>query len=1363
MKHLKWLIPLLIVVAGLAQTTTPVGGGGLATSCNAVTTATSNNPGTAGGCVSISLPAPNGQLPGGFTWQTTTTGSPTSITVNFMGSIDNINWAQLDTATSTSGTIAPRSVTGSPMRYVGCVPATITGGASPTLTCQLTVTTNSAGGGKGGGGSTTFSSITAGTNTNALVIGTGGSLTTSGSGTITATNGLQSGTQYNPLINTTGAALYATSPVFFDTTQASGADRGAAVHGIWTTGYGANPVKALTMDMRAEIVNDATLGHGQIIFTTNPFPVTATYGGSDANVGPTFILPAAGMQMGAPVQIGGDQMLIQGEGPGGVLAGNIQGTLFSPASGTCPIFTSTATAANPAVVDFGVNAGNIAQGLGPYSNKIGGFAVDADYYAPAATVQSNCIPFTYYSGQDLNIIDWISVQNGMGVNLDMGGGSSSVAGNGTIGHVFSKHADTNSCISQTATISSWAVSACGPANAFACAVITYSGTPSTGTVTTANSAGNTTLTIATGPNFPYQTTVTAGSITVNGVAQTIVSVQSATQITISGNLGTHTYAYNIGLAEPPQIGGGVLVSGTATGAHYNINRSDYAKVCAVPGPSNTAETVDLRCQGVTFSSASQFAFLVNQGLTDSAGAGGTATYRPVGVRWDGKILSGGKELGPMSISSQTCVGDGVTGKTQAEAVGFDFSGDLEEAHDIHTESSPIGIQIGAGGITHDITMVNSNPSSQQDTGIYIDNYWGAPTDINLLGIACAATNSTGATAATTCINDIQNSNVTTSTNNKYTGFYFLDHGGDPITDADPQAGVEIANGITFFNRTFSGWNGGTAEFSLNGKTGVTTIAGATTLTVGAAANTPALKLSGSPVVGGGTGTTSTPLLCSGCAGTAATTWSTAGTAFGANPATGFTGNFMDFHLNGGISLAKLDYLGNHTATSFNTTGSNGGISGTEGTGAALTAGAGTDLLYPDSTSHCWHQNLNNVDKGCILSASSGPTLDQVLAAGASKSIANGNFTETWTSAQTTDAQDAFALNEASAATNGTLTNGLANQADFEISSATNSTAVPFEVVQTGITNTVPTPLAQFETTWNNAGLTGEGLLFNLTNTASAAASKIIDLRVGNAAKFTVDPTGTAVFGAGTIPTVGTAGGVFCIEGTAPTGASTNYGVYCNSTDHSVHVVDQTVDVGPILGNTSAVGNNQILKTNNTVGQEVISSITDNGTTISSAETLTIGTAAGSPALVDKSIGFSPSAMGAQSSATCTTITNMNWNIAANKNYILECKIPMTLAASATIQYCLNGPGTATSYSLEADGDLGTAGIWSQISTLAQTAYQTKTNASASVAANSVQHVWASIQNGATASGTQLALQTAANGTNNITVGAGAACELHQVN
>src|SRR6202011_2806339 len=94
-------------------------------------------------------------------------------------------------------------------------------------------------------------------------------------------------------------------------------------------------------------------------------------------------------------------------------------------------------------------------------------------------------------------------------------------------------------------------------------------------------------------------------------------------------------------------------------------------------------------------------------------------------------------------------------------------------------------------------------------------------------------------------------------------------------------------------------------------------------------------------------------------------------------------------------------------------------------------------------------------------------------------------------------------------------------------------------------------------TWNNGSLVGEGILENITNTTSAATSKIIDLRVGNTSEFAVLPTGMGLFGAATAPTVGTSGGSFAIEGTAPTGASTNYGWDNDSTLHFFDIIKQT--------------------------------------------------------------------------------------------------------------------------------------------------------------------------------------------------------------
>lgn len=79
-----------------------------------------------------------------------------------------------------------------------------------------------------------------------------------------------------------------------------------------------------------------------------------------------------------------------------------------------------------------------------------------------------------------------------------------------------------------------------------------------------------------------------------------------------------------------------------------------------------------------------------------------------------------------------------------------------------------------------------------------------------------------------------------------------------------------------------------------------------------AASASAFTMSGTPFAG--TGTTSTPLsYCNG--GTAPTTWSTGGTYIGCNAVSGFVGNFMDFHVNGGGSLFKLDSTGALTANS----------------------------------------------------------------------------------------------------------------------------------------------------------------------------------------------------------------------------------------------------------------------------------------------------------------------------------------------------------------------------------------------------------------------------------------------------------------
>lgn len=60
---------------------------------------------------------------------------------------------------------------------------------------------------------------------------------------------------------------------------------------------------------------------------------------------------------------------------------------------------------------------------------------------------------------------------------------------------------------------------------------------------------------------------------------------------------------------------------------------------------------------------------------------------------------------------------------------------------------------------------------------------------------------------------------------------------------------------------------------------------------------------------------------------------------------------------------------------------------------------------------------------------------------------------------------------------------------------------------TGGTVTVSTPVLSATQTWNAGGVTFTGIKLNVTDTASAAASKLIDLQVGGASKFAVDKAG----------------------------------------------------------------------------------------------------------------------------------------------------------------------------------------------------------------------------------------------------------------
>ncbi len=61
----------------------------------------------------------------------------------------------------------------------------------------------------------------------------------------------------------------------------------------------------------------------------------------------------------------------------------------------------------------------------------------------------------------------------------------------------------------------------------------------------------------------------------------------------------------------------------------------------------------------------------------------------------------------------------------------------------------------------------------------------------------------------------------------------------------------------------------------------------------------------------------------------------------------------------GAEVFAVNGQGDVTGNSLTTAGTNGGISGTEGTGAGVPPGALLDVMWPDSTAHRWMMNNNN--------------------------------------------------------------------------------------------------------------------------------------------------------------------------------------------------------------------------------------------------------------------------------------------------------------------------------------------------------------------------------------------------------------------
>ena len=133
-------------------------------------------------------------------------------------------------------------------------------------------------------------------------------------------------------------------------------------------------------------------------------------------------------------------------------------------------------------------------------------------------------------------------------------------------------------------------------------------------------------------------------------------------------------------------------------------------------------------------------------------------------------------------------------------------------------------------------------------------------------------------------------------------------------------------------------------------------------------------------------------------------------------------------------------------------------------------------------------------------------------------------------------------------------------------------------------------------TWNNAGISFNGIKLNATDTASAAGSKLLDLQINGASKLAVGKTGT-VTATGLIES--TVGGFRFPDGTTQTTKATVNSVSGTGTVNGITLTGTITNTGSLtLGGTLGnIANNQLTN----------SAITINGTSTPLGGSIAVGT------------------------------------------------------------------------------------------------------------------------------------------------------------
>ena len=391
----------------------------------------------------------------------------------------------------------------------------------------------------------------------------------------------------------------------------------------------------------------------------------------------------------------------------------------------------------------------------------------------------------------------------------------------------------------------------------------------------------------------------ASGTTFNGsAAQTIsyntIGAQQALTLTTTGSSGAATLSSGT-LNIPQYSGGGGAWSSVTSGA----NAQTGAFSTAAPWTysyAGTASTPSMTISGAPYASGTATTnfpqLYLNAGTAPTTfSTHGTEFGANSPSGFTGNFLdyhvNGGGSLFNVNYQGYLTAAEGIfSNLTSGNCVQASTSGLL----------TTTGSACGSGGGTTTNALTMNNSGSGAASGSTFNGSSAVTLSYNTLGAQQALTLTTTGTsgAATLSAGTINIPNYTTGTN---PGWTTVTGGGN--------------NSVTTAFGTAAPW----------------------TFSAAGAASTPGMTISGAPYHSG-TATTNFPQLYLN-SGTAPTTFSTAGTEFGLNAPSGFTGNFLDFHLNGGSSVFGIDYTGAATGLSYSTTGTaNGSLTMTyTGTGA----------------------------------------------------------------------------------------------------------------------------------------------------------------------------------------------------------------------------------------------------------------------------------------------------------------------------------------------------------------------------------------------------------------------------------------------